>query len=114
MPDTEVVRRLLAKVIGDQEFDGKQALLAQVPHVELAGGAVTQLYLDVNRSVAVPSTMTGSRVPGRAWAHDERDAPLGTLVVWVDGGYLSALEFGWVTDRTPDHLPASSQIRSQP
>jgi hypothetical protein len=75
---------------------------------------VTFIYLEVDRSAAVPSTMMGLRVPGQAWAYDEREAPLGSLIVWVDGGYLDALEFAWVTDRVPDHLPTAGQVRSKP
>lgn len=112
--DTSRVHELLAKIIGDQDFDGRGELLAQVPHVVVVGGPITFARLDVDRSAAPRSRLPGQLVPGDSWAYDEGGIPLGTLLVWVDDGYLSALEYGWVTDDRPLALPLPEQVRSGP
>ncbi len=108
--DNQVTQRLLARLIEDQEFPGKPELLAQVTHASVIGGPITFRHLDVDRSVAPSSPIIGSKVPGQAWVVDETGTTLGTLIVWVEDGYLSGLEYGWVTDDPPDNLPAPSQI----
>jgi hypothetical protein len=37
--------------------------------------------------------------------------PLGEIVVWVTAGYLSDLEFAWVTDDIPAAIPSPERIR---
>ena len=36
---------------------------------------------------------------------------MGELLVWATDGYLSAIEFAWVTDEMPDELPTRDDIR---
>jgi hypothetical protein len=36
------------------------------------------------------------------------------LLVWVDDGYISGLEYGWVTDQPPADLPPLGLLRSTP
>lgn len=36
---------------------------------------------------------------------------MGEVLVWVGGGYLSAIEYAWVTDKTPDRLPDVSAMK---
>jgi hypothetical protein len=45
-------------------------------------------------------------VPGRAFVSSEAGEPLGEILIWVENGYLSALEYAWVTDEAPDGLPS--------
>ena len=45
---------------------------------------------------------------------DDLGKTLGTLLVWVHEGYVSALEYGWVTDQPPITLPAATQVQSTP
>ena len=46
---------------------------------------------------------------GGRWIEDE-DAE-GVIEVWVKGGYLSDLEYGWFTDRMPRVYPAPDRLR---
>ncbi len=55
-----------------------------------------------------PSAMGRRRVCG-VFAAD--GAPIGTLLVWVKDGYISALEYAWVTDVPPVHLLTVDQVR---
>jgi hypothetical protein len=36
---------------------------------------------------------------------------LGEVLVWVEGGYLSALEYAWVTDEPPARLPDIADMK---
>jgi hypothetical protein len=110
---TELVRRLLVEVIGAQDFDGKAELLAQVPSVEVVGGPLTFLELAVAHT-ALESPFEQGPVPGQTWVVNEVGTPIGTLLVWVDGGCISGLEYGWVTDEPPSVLPSTDALRSTP
>ena len=110
---TDDARRLLAKVIGDQDFDGRDELLAQVPYVEVVGGPVTFRKIGVDRQCVPRSDTSLERVPGEAWAFGDDGQPIGTLVVWIDDGYISALEYGWVSDAAPTELPNPDKVRSR-
>jgi hypothetical protein len=105
-----VVRALVKRLVEDQSFEGRDELLAQVPFVRVADGPLTFLALDVDRSAVPASLLVRGHVPGCAWVRDAYGEPLGTLAVWVDRGYLSALEYGWVTGEAPAELPGLDQI----
>jgi hypothetical protein len=106
-------RLLISKVVSHGEFTGQAELIAQVPFLTIVGGPVTFLDLAVDRSKAAPSLFQNAPTPGNAWAV-EGDNPLGVILVWVTDGYLSALEFGWVTDSIPTSLPSPEQVRFEP
>jgi hypothetical protein len=105
-----LVRAVVKRLIEDQSFGGRGELLAQVPFVRVVGGPVTCLALEVDRSAVPASPFVSGHVPGCAWVRDMDWEPMGTLLVWVDRGYLSALEYGWVTDEAPTELPTVEQI----
>lgn len=113
--DVQVVRALVAKVIDAQEFDGKEELLAQVPGLLVVAGPVT--FLDVSvTGEAEPSPFRGRKVPGRAWVFDG-DQPSGGLEVWLDDGYMTALEYWWITNDPPvgplTPRPPTGPVRSR-
>lgn len=41
---------------------------------------------------------------------DDSGAPIGFLLLWVDAGRLSALEYAWLTDEPPRDLPPDEWI----
>jgi hypothetical protein len=112
-PLDDYVRALVRKVIEDQEFDGKNELLAQVPYLHVVDGPLTFLNLTVVAGAGVESPFAGEVVPGQAWVIDRAGRTLGTLLVWVFGGCISALEYGWVTDDPPDALPTLDQVSTR-
>ena len=102
---------LLVKIIGGEDFSGRDELLAQLDHLRVVGRPVTFYKLEVDRAAAPPSPIETTRVPGNAWAYDGT-TPLGTLIVWVADGYISGLEYGWVSDEEPTDLPSAAQVRA--
>jgi len=49
--------------------------------------------------------------PGIVEVVDPTGASLGTLLVWLKNGYLSALEYAWTSDETPVRLPRLERLR---
>lgn len=107
----EQVHELVALVLSEASFGGQEQLVAQVPHLRIGGGRITFLRLLVDRSLAPRSSFERGPVPGSTWVFGDDESPIGTLLVWVDDGYISALEYAWVTDNAPGRLPDVNQIR---
>jgi hypothetical protein len=110
-PQAQKVQRLVARVLSEASFAGQAQLAAQVPYVRLGEGPITFIPLVIDRSVAPRSAFECGPVPGSAWVVADDGSPIGTLLVWVDDGYISALEYAWVTDNEPTQLPEVGQIR---
>jgi hypothetical protein len=102
---------LVALVLSQKSFGGHEQLVAQVPRLRIEGGPITFLRLLVDRSLTPRSTFERGPVPGFAGVYGVEGLAIGTLLVWVKDGYLSALEYAWVTDEAPDRLPEASQVR---
>ena len=108
--DPARLRAILSTVIEQAPpFEGREELLLQVPTAVATGGPVTKLSVSVDRGLP-PSPFPGQVVPGCSWAHDEEGSPLGVLTIWLDGGYLASLDYGWVTDDPPSALPHPSEL----
>jgi hypothetical protein len=50
-------------------------------------------------------------LPIRAVAYEANETLIGEVLVWVELGRLSCLEFGWVTETRPDHFPRADLLR---
>jgi hypothetical protein len=69
--------------------------------------------------IAVPAESPSAHiadgpVPVAAQVIDGTGEYLGELLLWVTGGRLSALEYSWITDEPPSHLPALGMIHLAP
>jgi hypothetical protein len=89
------------------DFVGAAQLRAQIPHCQVVAVWVEGLP---SVDLAVPTTVGKAPVEdGETSVGSEvrdRDGNyLGEILVWVEGGYLSALEYAWVTDEPPTRLP---------
>jgi hypothetical protein len=100
-----VLRRALEASSSPQARD----LAAQIPAVRVVVGPSTFLDLEADRSARRASfDQRRSSLKARSVSPD---ATLeGFVVVWVDDGYLSGLEFGWVTDDVPTGMPSAENV----
>ena len=106
--ETDVIVWLLR-----HDFPGVQELRAQVP-LTRALGSWHDDEVSLNLTVALnalASPFPDGPVPGRAWAYDPEGNALGTVLLWVTDGYVSAVEYGWVTDTAPIALPEVTALR---
>ena len=108
-PD-EKVQELIAHILSEASFDGQAQLIAQIPYLRIREGPVTFLRLVADRCAAPRSAFERGPVPGSAWVFGADGSPIGTMLLWVDDGYISALEYAWVTDDPPAELPQIDQI----
>jgi hypothetical protein len=61
--------------------------------------------------VAVRSALADGPTPGRAIVYDDRDQPVGEVLLWVRSGLMIGLEQAWFTDEPPVAWPSPSQVR---
>ena len=94
-------------------FDGVDRLRAQIPHcrvVALWAAGQPSVDLVVPETVA-PAQVPDGEIPSGSEVRDRAGRYLGEVLIWVDGGYLSAIEYAWVTDEPPDRLPDVSTMK---
>jgi len=109
-PLTEQVRELLRHVLGNADFPGSDELFQQASSVDVVGGPVTMLDLRVTAPKSA-SAFTEGPIPLSVMVLDSVDVALGELLIWVNDGYLSSLEFAWWSDNPPEQLPALNRVR---
>ena len=107
---TKQVRGLLGGVLRQADFPGQDELLRQVQSVDVVGGPVTMLDLRVGeRTLASPCP--DGPAPLSAMVIDPAGTSNGELLLWVEDGFLSALEYAWWTSDPPEHLPSVDHVQ---
>jgi hypothetical protein len=112
-PPDERTRLVAAEVIKGSSVDGADALLDQLPATRVLGGLPTFLDLAVAPS-APRSRCPDGPLPGSAVVLDDSGQPIGEILVWVEHGYLSAVEYAWYTDEPPLEWPSPEALRLEP
>lgn len=103
-------RDVLLKMLST-DFDGAVELRDQVSSAVVTGETFpTWLDLQVDGDVRA-SNLGDGPIPVSAWACDDAGDEIGTLLVWVTDGRLSAVEYGWVTDGMPTSFPALESVK---
>ncbi len=106
-PLSDRERRVVAKVLAAAE--NADALAAQLPVARVGAGTTT--FLDLTVPAGVPRAgVPDGPLPVSAVVSDVDGQPLGEIIVWVEGGLLSALEYAWVTDDEPREWPAPDHV----
>jgi hypothetical protein len=104
---------LLEYILGAVSFPGARELAGQVPDARVVGGLPTFIDLEVDRS-APPGPLHDGPVPVRTFVESDGGEYVGELLIWVKDGYLSGLEFAWVTDEVPTSWPEPAKVRVEP
>jgi hypothetical protein len=92
-----------------EDFPGADQLRAQIGHIRATWGRTTEMDLEVTE--AAPAAVSDGILSVAAHVVDEDDAEVGLITVWVNGGYFSALEYSWFTDRMPTQYPSVDRLR---
>jgi hypothetical protein len=105
-------RATLRQILRGASFAGASALSEQIDRAKVVGGIPTLLDLEVDGSAAASAAPDGP-IPVEALVEGTDGAIEGMVMVWVTGGYLSALEYAWVTDEVPRGMPPAESIRAE-
>ena len=112
MDDTQLTRRetdVIRHVI-EGSGSGVSELVSQLESARVDREGVTLLRFAGHREVSAPAHVPDGTLKTYAIVSDEAGRPLGTIFVWVRGGYLSTAEYSWVTDEAPDTYPEIERI----
>lgn len=104
------VRDLLESVLRQADFPGCDELVRQASSVEVVGGPITMIDLRADDALP-PSAFADGPVPLSIGVSDAASNPVGELLIWIEHGYLTGLEFAWWTDDPPVQLPNVGQVR---
>ncbi|WP_228782127.1 hypothetical protein [Nocardia abscessus] len=105
--ETRVVTKLLSS-----GAPGASEYLAQIPYAQVVaswGSGSPSVDLAVR-----PGAMQAAGSPGGILASgavtDRNGAPIGEVMLWVENGWLSGIEYAWYTNERPHALPEPDQI----
>jgi hypothetical protein len=107
---TDQVRGLLGDVLQQADFPGSEELAQQVSSVIVTGGPITMLKLRSAHTLRASAFPDGP-IPMSMLVSNSAGDSVGELLVWVEHGFLSGLEFAWWTDDAPDELPSSDRVK---
>lgn len=106
LPDEDAALRWILWL---EDIPGADELRAQVGHVRATWGRTTEMHLEVTD--AEPAPVEDGVLSQMALVVGAGERPVGLISVWVEGGYLSGLEYSWFTDRMPTEYPSSDRLR---
>ena len=106
-PLSDVERSVTAKIL--RAAAGAGALLAQLPAARVVSGPVTFLDLAVPAD-APRADLPDGPLPVGAYVEGAEGRYIGEILVWIEDGWLSALEYAWVTDDAPLDWPAPAHV----
>jgi hypothetical protein len=96
------------------DFPGVAELRAQVPLATCAGTQTAGIppSFDVTVSSDAPrSAFDGIMAPITADVYNSDQEYTGEFLLWLIDGYLSSVEYAWVTDEPPADLPDPGSIQ---
>jgi len=102
-------RAIVSAVLGGLRAPDASQLRRQLDSARVTGGLPTFLDLEVDTALDQAERDDGP-LPVRSIVTADIGEPMGEVLVWVIGGYLSGLEFAWYTDQAPMELPDPAQI----
>jgi hypothetical protein len=109
---TAAARELIATILLSHRGTGQRELLVQLGFLRVVAGPVTFMEMVVDGG-APAAPISDGPVPGTVWVHDSDGRTVGTLVLWVRGGYLAALEYECMSAERPDGLPRREYLRTE-
>ncbi|MBF6167265.1 hypothetical protein IU486_21280 [Streptomyces gardneri] len=105
--ETSVVTKLLSSGV-----PGASEYLAQVPYSQVVatwGTGSPSVDLAV-RPGAVQVSGSPEGILASGAVNDHNGSPIGEVILWVENGWLSGIEYAWYTDKRPHALPEHDQI----
>lgn len=108
---TELESGVVTKLLSSEKA-GAGDYLAQIPFAQVtATWGVGSPSVDL---MVPPGAVTASGSTDGIFASgavtDRSGAPVGEVILWVEHGRLSGIEYAWYTDKRPQALPEPAQI----
>ncbi|MFB7877650.1 hypothetical protein ACFC06_20570 [Nocardia sp. NPDC056064] len=91
---------------------GADELLAQIPHSRVVatwGVGSPSIDLAVQPG-AVQTAWSADGIFANGAVTDCSGSPVGEIILWVEKGLLSSIEYAWYTDERPRTLPEPARI----
>lgn len=107
---TPAERAVLVRILDGSSFLCSQGLRAQLEGARGICFLPTIVHLKTDLSVPATDCPDGP-IPVRAIVLGSDGIMTGESLVWVHGGRLSSLEYGWVTDEMPTAFPDPERIQ---
>ena len=109
-PEKAVLRKALAI-----EFNGVQELREQIDLCEVtAQWSPESVSVELRVPVGSPkSAVAPGPIPTRTSVSNASGELEGEILVWTEGGFLSALEYAWYGDEMPTILPEPERMRNE-
>lgn len=103
-----VIERIL-----ESGLPGSEILSLQLPHTKVtAPWAPDSPSIDLSTDgECAPAEIPDGVFPARSIVIDDGGHPIGSLLIWVESGMLSALEYAWYSDEPPTSLPDPAMIK---
>ncbi len=113
-PLTHDERAVLTMILEAFEHPERQTLIAQVPFLRATASSIATWTNLVADAAAVPAIDVDSPISVNADVMDAAGEPIGGIVLFVENGLISAIDFFWYGDDRPAIFPHPWQIRFRP
>ncbi|MFC4127245.1 hypothetical protein [Nocardia rhizosphaerae] len=86
--------------------------LLQIPYAEVVAtwGPGSPSVDLVVRPGAPQAAGSANGILANGAVTDPNGSPVGELILWVENGWLSGIEYAWYTDERPQSLPDPAQV----
>jgi hypothetical protein len=103
-------KRVILQIL-DADLDGADELRQQVEGAFATRQWIAGLpSIDIIVGETSPAAPDYVRRPITRAVEDDSGSPIGFVLLWVEDGRISALEYAWVTDDPPTELPPDGWI----
>lgn len=108
---TDLEAGVIAKLLSAGRA-GSAEYLAQIPFsrvVSTWGAGSPSVDVEV-RSGVDPAAGSANGIFAEGGVTDRAGTSVGEVILWVEGGWLSGIEYAWYTDERPRSLPDPARI----
>lgn len=97
------------------DFAGAKELRAQIPYARVESQGLESSpddpYVDIIVSrEALTSPIKDGPIPAGCEVRNDMNEYQGEILIWIKDGYLSLIEYAWVTDEMPTALPPVTDL----
>ncbi|MGW1740084.1 hypothetical protein ACWCPQ_14875 [Nocardia sp. NPDC001965] len=110
-PLTDLEAAVVAKLLSASRHDSAE-YIAQIPYLRVVatwGAGSPSVDVEVDPGAIAADGVTDG-IFANAAVTDLAGRPTGEVIIWVEAGRLSGIEYAWYTDERPTRLPDPDRI----